>query len=308
MGGGIIKAVFCFIYSFHMPLFVFVSGYFSKNLEKRRKAAFSGLLIPYIIAQIIIGLIVVLVDRNLNVLWNPLFASYGTWYLISLYIWRTLMPELVKVKKLMVFAVLAFFVTPFFWGMDNTLGLQRTIGFFCFFLAGYYCSEKDVLKIIKIPKTVCIVIFVIEITVLYVCFDVVGISHLPVFSIFVHGLTISEDLWKIPFVVGGYVVAFALAIFNSLLFLNLFYRENEAKSTRALAKIGEDTMPLYLTHLALIKIFAAFMRPLPDVAYWILSIPVGATFVIGLSSEKYRKVFDQVMKRIKSIILTEPAA
>lgn len=64
------------------------------------------------------------------------------------------------------------------------------------------------------------------------------------------------------------------------------------------------TFTLYLTHPVLIKIFAAFMRPLPDVAYWILSIPVGAAFVIGLSSEKYRKVFDQVMKRIKSIILT----
>lgn len=249
-GGGITKTIFCFIYSFHMPLFVFISGYFSKNLEKRRKAAFEGLLIPYLLAQIVIGSIVLITDRNLNILRNPLFASYGTWYLIALYIWRTLMPELVKIKKLMLFAVLAFFFTPFFWGMDNTLGLQRTVGFFCFFLMGYYCSEKDVLKLVRIPKALCIAVYLVELVVLYVAFDIIGIPHEPVFTIFTHGLKITKELWQIPFVFGGYVVTFILAIFNSILFINLFFREGDGK---CISKIGEDTMPLYLTHLALIK-------------------------------------------------------
>lgn len=31
-----LQTVLCFIYYFHMPLFIFVSGYFSKNVEKRR--------------------------------------------------------------------------------------------------------------------------------------------------------------------------------------------------------------------------------------------------------------------------------
>lgn len=86
------------------------------------------------------------------------------------------MPELVKIKKLMLFAILAFVATPFFWGMDNTLGLQRTVGFFCFFLMGYYCSEKDVLKVVRIPKALCILICLIEIVVLCVSFDIIA-SH-----------------------------------------------------------------------------------------------------------------------------------
>ena len=216
----------------------------------RRKAAFDGLLIPYLLAQIVIGSIVLITDRNLNILRNPLFASYGTWYLIALYIWRTLMPELVKIKKLMLFAVLAFFFTPFFWGMDNTLGLQRTVGFFCFFLMGYYCSEKDVLKLVRIPKALCIAVYLVELVVLYVAFDIIGIPHEPVFTIFTHGLKITKELWQIPFVFGGYVVTFILAIFNSILFINLFFREGDGK---CISKTGEDTMPLYLTHLALIK-------------------------------------------------------
>lgn len=204
MGGGITKAVFCFIYSFHMPLFVFVSGYFSKNLEKRRKAAFEGLLIPYIVAQIVIGLTVLVTDQNVNLLRNPLFASYGTWYLIALYIWRSLMQDLVRLKKPMQLAVLAFFATPLFWGMDNTLGLQRTVGFFCFFLVGYYGSDKDIMKAMRIPKVLCIFVYLLEIVVLYICFDVLGIPHGPVFLIFAHGYTISNGLSQIPFIIGGY--------------------------------------------------------------------------------------------------------
>lgn len=287
---------------FHMPLFVFVSGYFSKNLEKRRKTAFEGLLIPFVLAQIVIGSIVLGTDRNLNILKNPLYASYGTWYLVALYIWRTLMPDLVKIKRLKLFAILAFIATPFFWGMDNTLGLQRTVGFFCFFLMGYYCSEKDVLKVVRIPKALCILIFLIEIVVLYVSFDIIGIPHGPVFMIFAHGYTISKELWQIPFIASGYVVAFILAIFNSTLFINLFFTENDKKGLNFISKIGEDTMPLYLTHLALIKIFAALMRSLPDVVYWILAVLVGIGFVVGLSSYWYRNIFNNVMRKIVSAI------
>ena len=36
-----------FIYSFHMPLFVFVSGFFSKDVGKARETAFTRLLLPY---------------------------------------------------------------------------------------------------------------------------------------------------------------------------------------------------------------------------------------------------------------------
>lgn len=34
-----------FIYSFHIPLFAFISGYFSKNIDKIRETAFSRLLL-----------------------------------------------------------------------------------------------------------------------------------------------------------------------------------------------------------------------------------------------------------------------
>lgn len=302
-GGGIIQSLLCLIYSFHMPLFVFISGYFSKNLEKRRNTAFSGLLIPFIVGQVVLGSITLVTDENLNLFRNPLYATYGTWYLISLFIWRTLMPDLIRIKKLSVLAVIMFFTTPLFWGMDNTLGLQRTLGFFCFFLAGYDCNEQGVFRILKVPRTICVGIFLVEIIVLFICFDILSIPHSPVFIIFTHGLTISKELWKAPFIMVGYAAAFALAVFNSVLFMNLFFRGAGSKFKKALAKIGEDTMPLYLSHLVLVKIFAAVMKGLPDAVYLTLSILVGTAVVFGLSSKGYRKLFNRKMKKIESLLL-----
>lgn len=107
--------------------------------------------------------------------------------------------------------------------------------------------------------------------------------------IFAHGLTILRELWQILFIAGGYVIAFILAIFNSILFVNLFFTQSDGKRVKYFSKIGEDMMPLYLTHLALIKIFATLMKSMPDIMYLILAVPVGSGFVVGVSSDWYRR-------------------
>lgn len=290
-----IPSLFCLIYSFHMPLFCFISGYFSKSLEKRRSTAFKELLFPFLLAQLVIGVVTLLSDRNLNIFKNPLYATYGTWYLAALYIWRMCMPDLAKVKRLPVFAVILFFCTPLFWGMDNTLGIPRTLGFFCFFLAGYHCSESKVKQFLKIPKSICIAFFLIEYVAFILLFQNTNISYNQVSRIFTHGLTITSNLQQIPFLLAAYGLAFFLAIFNSLLFLTLFFRDS-----KNLAVVGIDTMPLYLSHLALVKVFEAFMRPMPDVVYLVLSVPVAVLMVIGFSSAKYRSFYNNTMNRIKN--------
>ena len=40
-----------YVYLFHMPLFAFITGYFSKNVEKCRNTAVKNVLIPYLVLQ-----------------------------------------------------------------------------------------------------------------------------------------------------------------------------------------------------------------------------------------------------------------
>ena len=41
--------LYVFIYLFHMPVFIFISGYFSKNLKKGRSTAVETFLVPYLL-------------------------------------------------------------------------------------------------------------------------------------------------------------------------------------------------------------------------------------------------------------------
>ena len=44
--------IYNFIYSFHMPLFIFISGYFSRNIAYQRIKDINNLLIPYFYIQL----------------------------------------------------------------------------------------------------------------------------------------------------------------------------------------------------------------------------------------------------------------
>ena len=58
------QGIVLFIYLFHMPLFLFVSGYLSKNTEKRRQKAFEDLFIPYVVFQIFVGICILVLTKS----------------------------------------------------------------------------------------------------------------------------------------------------------------------------------------------------------------------------------------------------
>ena len=58
------QGIVLFIYLFHMPLFLFVSGYLSKNEEKRRRKAFEDLFIPYVLFQVFVGICLLVLTKS----------------------------------------------------------------------------------------------------------------------------------------------------------------------------------------------------------------------------------------------------
>ncbi|HCS72995.1 MAG TPA: acyltransferase, partial [Clostridiales bacterium] len=48
-----IRFIYTFIYLFHMPCFIFISGYLTKDPEKSRGNAFENLLVPYIVMSVL---------------------------------------------------------------------------------------------------------------------------------------------------------------------------------------------------------------------------------------------------------------
>lgn len=121
------------IVAFHMPAFIFISGYFSKKVPSVKKLI-SGLVIPYFVYELVYYLLYTLfLDKETKLyLTRPKFTL---WYLMALFAWRIAAPFVRKIPfhlPLSILAGLLIGLTEY----GNFLSIPRIVFFFPFFLAG----------------------------------------------------------------------------------------------------------------------------------------------------------------------------
>lgn len=134
------------IYTFHMPLFVFISGYFSKRMNTYRKKNIDTLLYPFLVFQIlnIIYTIIIPIEPLKN---NIFYPYHQNWYLIALFWWRSFSPYKQFFKDYVVIgsAVLISLSVGFFPEWSGFMGLYKTAYFLPFFILGSYCEDLSLL-------------------------------------------------------------------------------------------------------------------------------------------------------------------
>lgn len=131
------------IYIFHMPLFIFISGYFSRKKDKKElKASIWKLLEPLIVFQIL-----TLFLKDSISLGNIFTPWWVLWYLLSLIYWRLMIQiipdKLLKHTKLILFATFCISILAGFLPFNRFLSIQRTLSFMPFFFLGYYMKGKN---------------------------------------------------------------------------------------------------------------------------------------------------------------------
>jgi len=156
-GGGIWSALYAALYLFHMPVFIFISGYLSS--EKQLETVVTSLLFLYLIAQAawcLFSLVLtpltgapIEIMRFINI---GIWPQWGLWYLLSLFFWRTTIPLLSNTRYplLGLLILCGYAVCIGTSNLDGTLSLSRTISFYPFFAAGYW-SKRDNWKITSAP-------------------------------------------------------------------------------------------------------------------------------------------------------------
>lgn len=135
------------IYFFHMPAFVFVSGYFSKSVHSRSVRSLVKLFVAYLLLSAVHLLFAALADRELQIA-NPYYSS---WYLLALIAWRWLTPYFSKIKGVIPLAIVVSFLAGFWPDINNTFALARMISFYPFFLAGYFLTKEKVQRLHQQP-------------------------------------------------------------------------------------------------------------------------------------------------------------
>ncbi|MCT2590893.1 acyltransferase family protein [Streptomyces sp. N2-109] len=132
-------ALYMFVYTFHMPAFIVISGYFSRGFDlspRRLRRLVTGVLVPYLVFEVAYAYFrrwsADEPDYPVNVV-NPQFLN---WFLIALFIWRLTTPLWQAVRWPLPIAVgvgLMSSVTP---GIGGNLDLQRVLQFLPFFVLG----------------------------------------------------------------------------------------------------------------------------------------------------------------------------
>lgn len=141
---GNVKTVYKIIYSFHMPLFIFISGYFARfNLKKIIK----GLLIPYIIFQSVYILYVnYVLDPVKMVRFTYTKPYWIMWYMLAMIIWSLSVPLISKggAKSHAIITALSVLVgiaAGYVRQIGMNYSLSRIIVYFPFFIMGHYFAS-----------------------------------------------------------------------------------------------------------------------------------------------------------------------
>ncbi|MFD4820551.1 acyltransferase family protein [Peribacillus butanolivorans] len=138
-----ILTVYLFVFAFHMPAFILVSGYFSRKIKSKRDlwVQIKKILIPYIIFQVIYTLYYQkLFDEPIE--FTILTPRWALWFLISLFCWNILLLVFSSRKYGLVFSIIVSLIIGYIGEVNEWLSLSRTFFFFPFFLVGHFLERK----------------------------------------------------------------------------------------------------------------------------------------------------------------------
>ena len=141
------------INTFHMPLMIFISGFFAKrylgnNGDIKVQRAFSYFML-YLFSQLFVSLFEKFVLSNNSVGFSIISARSSLWFLMCLGIWYLVLPFFSKFKAGVV--IIAGIIIGLIIGYDTKVGhelsLSRVFVHFPFFMAGYFCTPKLIEKL-----------------------------------------------------------------------------------------------------------------------------------------------------------------
>lgn len=280
----LLMTLYIFIYIFHMPLFIFISGYLSKNFYKMKRKAVKNLLIPYIIFNMIWYTAVYIGTKK--AMFTVMYPGWTLWYLLSLFFWRIILKYIVKIKNILLISFIVGIIVGVIPTINGYLSISRTIVFLPFFLLGYYTKEWHFDKLRNINKL----------------FAFIGIALFLFIAIFV----VNYNVVDYKFLYNSYSFSsLEVGLFNGLLYRGILYISSilfgvcvimlVPNIKQAYSNIGKATMNVYVFHIYLVMLVYFFipkwnMGILQNIL--ILLSPVLIIYI--LSRKRVNKVYDGI--------------
>ncbi|WP_404331907.1 acyltransferase family protein [Mesobacillus maritimus] len=241
-----VEVLYHWIYLFHMPAFIMLSGFFAKGFLKKSyiKNLSKKLLLPYLIFHLFYTLYYLLIGVTgwQLTIFNP---RWSLWFLISLFCWHLLLIVFKKLTPLqgvpvtIALGVIVGYIDP----VGHTFSLSRTIVFFPFFLVGYWIKQENLEKLMTNKMKI------FSFTAMFLV--AVGLLFAPSFS--VDWLLASKSYQSIGHPEIGGVIRLGIYLVSFLMTM-CFFTWIPTKET-IFTNIGQKTIYIYLLHGIFIHFF-----------------------------------------------------
>ncbi|RIL34208.1 acyltransferase [Staphylococcus equorum] len=253
-----LSSLYLTIYSFHMPAFLFISGYFAKKageagyLEKVSKK----LLIPYIIFFGFFSIYYYLTGKEDSVQFDPFDPVFALWFLLTLFFFHVILVIVKDYKPYFVLPIAIIFslFAGYSDNIDNYLSFSRTIMFFPIFYLGYLFTS---IHTQNLQNKKFVHIAFINLVTFYIIYTI----H-PINSDWLLGdspymsLEGKQDLYS-PF---KRLLLYFIILATMFSFLNLI-----PEKEKFFTYIGRRTMHIYLLHGLVIGVVRGFgLHPFKD--------------------------------------------
>ena len=294
----ILQRIYVFIYSFHMPAFIFVTGLFSKRAvnEKDIKK-----ILPYLTCFFATTLILFITKALLG--WAPVFEFFSpsgiSWYLMSIF-FMFLITMLIKDYKPQYIFVLSLIIGVMcgFCQTNNPdfFTWMRTLTFYPFFCLGYISDREKIEKATnKISTKITAVIFFVAIYLL-IYFYPKQANKISRLNTARH--TYSELGRFAPYGWELRLLTYAISFAAIFLLISLIPR----KKIKGFTSLGERTLGIYMFHYVIVyiavyvlKIQSIFKSVFPNSwAYLIIPVAILTAYFCG------NPLFNQVSQKLFS--------
>lgn len=286
-----LQRIYVFIYSFHMPIFIFVTGLFSKKAvdEKNIKK-----VLPYLTCFFATTLILFITRALLG--WAPVFELFSpsgiSWYLMSMF-FMFLITMLIKDYKPQYIFVLSLIISVMcgFVQTENPdfFTWMRTLTFYPFFCLGYISDREKIEKATnKISIKITAVIFFVSIYLL-IYFYPKQANKISRLNTARH--TFSELGRFAPYGWELRLLTYAISFAAIFLLISLIPR----KRIKGFTSLGERTLGIYMFHYVIIYT-AAYVLKIQNIfkstsdigfAYFIILIAILTAYICSNKGFNY---------------------
>ncbi|GAA1935515.1 acyltransferase family protein [Streptomyces sodiiphilus] len=146
-----VTAAYMAVYAFHMPAFIIITGYFSRNADgrpERIRRLITGVAVPYVVFQVLYTFFRRWIHDDPDIpvaLFDPWWVM---WFLMALFIWRLTVPVWKAIRWPVPIATLIAVVASVSPSVGGDLNLMRVLQFLPFFVLGL-CLKPEHFALVR---------------------------------------------------------------------------------------------------------------------------------------------------------------